>query len=324
VKRSSHLLGGFFESMPRFAPAKSPTAEAHSNVDRPIGEIRNRAFLLEQGFAQEVERGCRRLREASQDPELRRQALRWKQGVLHALSLASSSPDPLVSLFDSWVLAGQMQAFFAEGGAGQDAFGAHQAIARETSDAVMAQFLQAAEALVRNSEGSVERGLEAVQGWVAEHPVEDLDFFRSSSAVLYADTAHRVNKGMGDTMVDLADLAQDLSYRIKALTIRLPSQAAGEAELLAAAALKPLDVEGLKASLDGLSASLDRLEARLQPSVVEALAFGEKALARVSEERAAALSEAERMANRLLRTLLIGFGTVTFALVLVAWLLWRA
>ena len=92
-------------------------------------DLRARVNDLADRLASGLERTADRIITETRDPSVRRRALAFKVDVIPAVYTAAYRADPLVAAVDTWALAFQVREY-VETGAGRDAFGTQQPLAR--------------------------------------------------------------------------------------------------------------------------------------------------------------------------------------------------
>ena len=161
--------------------------------------------------------------EASEhDPQVLDNTLRWEIGAVAESCRAATRMAPLMSLVDTWALAGQMQAFTAAGAPGGALFGAHQ----QAVQALSAGFADDAQALARQLLAPPE--LATYQAFVAqyvrEHPLADLSFARASVLEAWI-RQHGADTRLIDTLGTIPEALADASDRLEIYGETVPAQA---------------------------------------------------------------------------------------------------
>lgn len=194
-------------------------------------------------------------REAT-DEHTRRAALRWKLNAIPKMREACFRVDPSAALFDAWIMAAQMDAFFSTGD-GQDVFGSRQSLARDTS----AELLEDIRGIWRQysgDAGEVET-FEArlVRPWVDAHPVRDLDFTRASVLGQFAALA-RDRGGVVERVRSLDEQVAILSSQARIYLANIHQQIRGEAELMISEAFESQAIATLLGEVGDLNDSANR------------------------------------------------------------------
>lgn len=95
--------------------------------DVSIAVLRAETFSYLEHFTHKVEATADEIIAATNDPQVKREALLWKIYAIPACMVAQDHPSPLVSFVDMWILTRQMRHFF-ENGPEKDAFGDQQMV----------------------------------------------------------------------------------------------------------------------------------------------------------------------------------------------------
>jgi hypothetical protein len=248
------------------------------------------------------------------DPAILEHTLRWELGVIQTSRDAETQLAPLMSLLDTWALALQLQGFTSEGAPGGKLFGPHQAALRELSGNYADEMQSLAQRLLTAHELTDYQGF--VNGYVRDHPLQDLRFFRPSVLTEWSR-----QKGAESSLLDqvgtIPQALADTSQRLQIYGDTVPQQAARHTQLAmresgytpndVRAALARLDdrLERLTAVAEGSPEMLHDAEAQLRTSLRELIdrldssvsataaavhAEREALFANIQEERAALLT----------------------------------
>jgi hypothetical protein len=248
------------------------------------------------------------------DPAVLEHTLRWELGVIQTSRDAETQLAPLMSLLDTWALALQLQGFTSEGGPGGKLFGTHQAALRELSGNYADEVQSLAQRLLTAHELAEYRGF--VNGYVRDHPLQDLRFSRPSVPVEWSR-----QKGGESSLLDqvgtIPQALADTSQRLQIYGDTVPQQATRHAQLVmresgytpndVRAALARLDdrLERLTAVAEGspellrdaeaqlhtsLRELIDRMDASVRTTAVAVHAEREALFANIHEEREALLT----------------------------------
>jgi hypothetical protein len=185
------------------------------------------------------------------DPTVRLNALRWKIGAAAESRRAATQMAPLMGLLDTWALAVQMNAFLASGGAGSSVFGSRQATAQAVASKLSDSVGQLAAKLMTPAELTRYGGF--VDGYVRDHPIENLEFVRASVVGVWSAQAGTDLK-LVDSLGTIPEAMADVSDRLRLYGEAVPAQAMWRTEL----ALRESGYGG-----DDLQAALARLDQRL-------------------------------------------------------------
>jgi hypothetical protein len=163
----------------------------------------------------------------SDDPAIRRNALRWKINAIAAGYRAGFHKHPLASYVDLSILNKQMSQLFTSP-AGHSLFGPWQPVAVSACEDLERQLGTIQEAIGAD----LPLNEQFARNFAAEHPVADLYFDRESLAARYID---EVREPGGELIEAVSHLQQDLNdFKRLARTYaeHLPKQARWEAELM--------------------------------------------------------------------------------------------
>ena len=244
-------------------------------------------------FTGNVEEAADRIIEASEDHQIKRNALMWKVYATTACYRSAMLEDPLAAYYDLHVLTLQMITFF-EAGPGRDVFGNHQSIAVAASRKLGEDMTSVVQAMSLNPE-AISKIRNNVISEAQGAQIETLYFVRPSIMHHYVELTNA-------TPVDLVGLAEDLHGTVKAMgdllnlyANQLPSLSRWEAQLLfmdlAGAAFMEkalLDFSKVTHSIDRITKATEQL-----PELVDTQR--EEAFERIESERKVILAELERM-----------------------------
>ena len=209
---------------------QTPLMKAAPEVKTTAQKLRFYVTILARDFGDEVEGGAEKIIAATDDVEIRRNALLWKLNAIPEAHLAAFQSDPLGAMMDVWVLSEQMIDFFTDG-AGKDEFGEHQDIAVATSQRIHDNVMKVVDASTK--EGfETGKGSQFVHQWAREHPIESLQFARLSPVVQYAALVSKGGRGGLDAVIDMGESMTDLMNRISIYAAHTPKQARWEAHLI--------------------------------------------------------------------------------------------
>jgi hypothetical protein len=196
--------------------------------------------------------------------------LRWEIGSISSSRRAATQVAPMMSLLDTWALAGQMQAFMGAGGGGETLFGTHQPAVRAVTDS----YAEGAEALARRllTPHEFDDYHKFVAGYVREHPLQDLTFVRASVVELWSR-----EKGADIKLVDslgtIPEAMADVAERMQIYGDTVPTQVERGAQLaLREAGYSQSDVQGELRQLDERLARLTAVAESSPDLVREAIA----------------------------------------------------
>lgn len=128
-----------------------------------------RSFQFLDLFTKKVESTADRIIRATNEPEIKREALLWKIYGVPACMTAQDHSSPLAGLVNMWVLTLQMRDFFVSGG-GKTVFGPHQQLAVTVSEELLAEADRTARYFLK-PEG-YEQAIERARAFAREHPLD--------------------------------------------------------------------------------------------------------------------------------------------------------
>ena len=231
---------------------------------------------------------------------IQRQALLWKLEAVPALRQALFRPNPLGAVLDAWVMAFQMDDYFAKG-AGKTALGDAHLIAVKACRQLETELATIATSFTLSKDISHARSF--AQQWATEHPMRGSIAGRESTVnrVLHGDviTSLSTSEAMATATVTL----DDLQRRLEIYSAQLPDQARWQAELFALdqaqelqlQRLLPLAEQAVK-SIALAGASVDRLV----PPVERVAAVAENTPKLMADERDAAIKALQAELTRAL------------------------
>ncbi len=272
-------------------PPQSALLRSAPNIEMPTTELRLRVYGYAEEFGGDVEEAADRILRATDDPEIDRQALRWKINILSAAQVAAFALDPLIGLYDMWVLTVQMRQFF-ETGSGREVFGKHQPIAIETSRELERKAHELARSI--SVSGDVSGPKRDVEEYATAHPVTDMHFVRETVTKEFADLLAQDRSGGLAVLGDLAVQFGDLSERLKFYAASLPDQFRWQSELLLLDILEKQAIDEFLGDVESIDVSARRLAdfADALPAVIDEQAS--QAIRVIGEEAAIALRDVDR------------------------------
>ncbi len=272
-------------------PQQSVLISSAPDIEMPTTELRLRVYGYGEEFGGDVEKAADRILQATNDPAIERQALRWKINVLSSGQVAAFALDPYIGLYDMWVLAVQMRQFF-ETGAGRQVFGEYQPIAIETSR----ELERKADELARSISisGDVSGPRREVEEYAAAHPVTDMHFVRETVTKEFAELLAQERTGGLAVLGDLNTQLGDLSERLKYYAASLPHQFRWQSELLLLDILDQQAVDEFLGDVESIDVSARRLAdfGDTLPAVIDEQAS--EAIRVIGEEAAIALRDVNR------------------------------
>jgi len=244
-------------------PTKSAMmTDAQDLQDMTTAELRLKVHAFAGRFEKTVEGAADIILEKTDDPAIRRNALKWKLYAIPEIQKAAFHYDPLAGLIDVGALCGQMRQFFEPGGGGEEMFGEWQYVAIEASRRLESEIWVLAESITKSGDVSRFRG--TVAEWVAENPIDDVLMVRQSTRALSAKLAAVAGTGAGAMIGGITDTVSDLSDRLTIYAASVPNQARWQAQLLVYDMLDEAELESLGPTTESLADSIDRIASTIE------------------------------------------------------------
>ena len=291
MKRRSHgsLARGFFLTllallsaqaacMSTKAPERTGTMEAFG-VEITSRRARLNAQNVANLYMSTVELTADSIIKVSRDPAIQYAALNWKANAIPAFQRAMFQADPLVAWVDGWTLIVQMRQYYDTGGAGEDRFGPHQAIA---VDGVRSVEMQVDSSVKVNQPADVyERFHNFVYAWADANHLNDLYLRRSVGEAALTQLSEDRPQGMAQ-LGTLTEFASDAQHMSLMLATYIPKEVRWQSELLIGALADTTRLSPLLAAVDSMA-------------VLQALTeLLEQTPGMIAEERAALFREVSR------------------------------
>jgi hypothetical protein len=274
---------------PKAAHRQTDLMEKSGAVSMSATELRIRVSALADRMAARLEGAADRIRAETGDRAVRRRALLVKIDTIPAVYAAAYRTDPLVAALDLWALALQLSDY-VEGGAGRDAFGPQQPLAREAARDLLADADAVLEGMASRAE-LYTRARARLAAWVAQHPVRDTFSARPSVAAFRAEL--REEKDAFAAVGAVSETVESLSERMNTYAAQLPRQVRWQAELLVTDVAGENGVEDALQDLDALGEA-SRQASRLMAQVPDTPEQGASLLEAVARERRAMLAAVDR------------------------------
>ena len=305
LKVGAGLLGRVTSAFaPNVARRQTDIMQKAGVVSTSAADLRARVNDLADCLSSRLERTADRIRAETRDPGVHRRALAFKVDAIPAVYTAAYRVDPHVAAADTWALAFQVKAYL-DTGAGRDAFGAQQPLARAEARDLLAE----ADASIQNMTASREAFDTArvkVESWAAGHPIEQAFSSRSSVAPVMAEWRSE-DRDAFLAAGEVTDTIQNLSERLNTYAAQMPRQVRWQAELLVAELADGHDVPGL---LDAAGQAVREAVAAERRAVLEDVNVQRQqildyltaervaALAALRQERVEALAAVEALEGR--------------------------
>jgi len=224
--------GGVFTIAALLAALGGCSLVSLKSPERPLSTRDLNARILTREYSAHfiaaVEKCADGITEGEGDAAVLTNTLRFELGASTQSVRAATQIAPMMSFLDTWALALQMNAFFAEGNTGANLFGAHQAAVREVAD-VQAQNADAlAERIIAPKEFKKYRDFVAT--YVRRYPIHDLSFERAPIVDLWSLEGGAEVK-LVDSLGTIPEAMSDFADRVQIYGDALPSQTLLKTEL---------------------------------------------------------------------------------------------
>jgi hypothetical protein len=200
--------------------------------DKPLSTRDLNTRILTRQFAADyliaVRQCADQIAAQDEDPEVQRNALRWKIAVSEQSQSAAMQLAPAMALLDTWSVAAGMQQFFAPGGAGESLFGSQQGRVTaltehwNTAAAALAQQLLAPK--------DYQHYQQFVRDYLDQYPLKSLEDARPSVVRLWVERT-----GVGTPLLEstgtIPQALADTSDRLQMMATTLPAQTGWQGEL---------------------------------------------------------------------------------------------
>jgi hypothetical protein len=235
-----HALGAGTLGVPRFLVAalslmlllSGCSLLSLKSPERPLSTRDLNARILTRQFSGDfiaaVEQCADNIAVSDPDPNIQRNALRWKIAATTQSQHAALQVAPMMAVLDTWTLAVAMKLFLAPGGAGDALFGKEQAYATTVAD----EFSAAAETIARQliEPREFPRYQAFVTEYTHDHPFVNLTFVRPSVVQLWLQKTG-TDTPLLDSLGTIPEALADTSDRVQMLSETLPAQAVWRTQL---------------------------------------------------------------------------------------------
>ena len=261
-----------------------------------VNQVRLRMRSLVGPMCGEIERAADQIAAGTDDPAVRRAAIRWKIEAVPTLSAALFQPDPFTAVMDTWVLFNQMADFF-ETGAGRQQLGDSAPVAVESCRRLEQEMADVAAAMTAS--GDVSQARAFAKSWAADHPIRFAIPDRETALGRALERDVPESWSTGEAVAELTTSIDDFNRKLDVYSDHLFRQARWEAELLGSdlrlADVPPLAERAVQ-SAERAAATLDRLA----PTFERTVAVAEETPALVASERKATI---DALGGELTRTI---------------------
>lgn len=261
------------------------------DVGASTAEMRLRTVAYARRATGLIEETADEIALESDDPAVRKAALRWKINAIPMVQEAALQPDPLIAAGDLWALFLQMGAYFSEG-EGRDVFGPFQPLAVATCQELAAAGEGVMRAALRGGDTAVVR--DSVETFARENPIQTRSLRRTPITIEYADVLFSGSRSTFDAVGDVEQTARDIDYRLGFLSEYMFKQARWTVELALLDAANRVEVDEAMQLLRDALAQVQDLAGQV-PELVDVQR--ESLFAALAAERAATLStiDAQRL-----------------------------
>jgi hypothetical protein len=190
---------------------------------------------------------------ASDDADVRLNALRWKIAATGASQHAASQMAPMLGVLDMWALTVQMRDYLAVG-AGQSLFGPQQHVAVSLAVELAQQAQEMARKLDTPEEFATQQRF--ISDYAGAHPITALDFARASVIDMWAEQSGTQVK-LVDTLGTIPEAMAQTGDLVRMYGEGVPSQVLWRAQL--AAQESGLSSAQLQAALQDLNQRIAKL-----------------------------------------------------------------
>lgn len=294
---------------------------AEEAIELSAAEIRLMVERYSEDFILDVMSGADSIFNQASDPEIQRNALRWKISASTAIQHSILVQDPFAGLVDQAALTYQMDHFFRDGRAAS-LFGTHQPIAERTcnrlKDKIRNMILNLSE------DRDLERAEVFLEDFAAQNPMESIYFIRPSALPEFGALIGGKGSGIGKITRSLEESMERLAFTVNSSILLLSEQVVWQAELTALEMTENLEypaqwdttLSNAYQRIDSLTHQLSRVleVAEHAPEIIDrqrALVVDE-----VEEERAIVLSMVRRERLETIRDLQIEIDSTLYKVTL--------
>ena len=268
---------------PKAVPRQSEFM-ASTQVEMSAAELRIRTYSLGRRLALGIEGTADSVLVVARDPEVQRNALRWKASAVPSVQEATLARDPLIAAMDLYAYMLQMYAYFDHGD-GAHLFGEEQPIISDR----LPILVTAAREYARKVAGdhNVGVGDSEIVAWAAAHPVRGVNYRRESLVGAWSEAFGSRGTGAVATLGHMDQSVEEISERLRFINETMLKQVRWNAQLLASDMVRPEDVDAARALLSGAASLSQGLPDRLSEQ-------REAVFTALDRERLATLREVDR------------------------------
>lgn len=279
---------------PDLVQRQTPFMVNVGDIEMSSRELRVRVVEFGRHVAATVEQQADRIAAETDDPDVRRSAIRWKARAIPAAQEAVLQIDPLMSFVDIWAFTMQMERFF-ESGDGASWFGASQPAAIATAK----QLLDDARALALriSISGDIEVHEAEIRRWADGHPIRDDLLLRDSVIGSGADLLGD-QRGAFALVEDMNSTTREMAYRLAFYNEYLLKQVRWAIDLGGGTLMDSLDIDSTFSALrrtmalaESATDDIGAIAERERTALLEALSVERRILlAEIERQRLASFS----------------------------------
>ena len=210
-------------------PTQSQSSQDLEGVNMSTIELNIRLNEFEKYFMSKVEEAADEIIDKTDNDQIRMNALEWKINIFPRVMESLLILDPRADGIDLYALSGQMLNFFKTGN-GKDLFGKYQYIAIDACEDIMNEIGQIADDY--RSEKYRKDGMQEINKWIEENPIQSLKFYRRSTFEVLAKTLGEEEYDLSATVGNLTEAVHDIRRQISVYANMLPRQTKWEAQLI--------------------------------------------------------------------------------------------
>ena len=166
--------------------------------------------------------------DATDDPDIRRRALRLKIDATAASQMIVAYHDPLISILDLWAFSEQLLQYYRDG-PGRDDFGPYQDTLLATLEQFPAKLRERTRRLIKDP--ALGDGDELVTSWVADHPITSSIRLRPWMTDTLLTFMESSGLGAAGAVGVIAERLTNISDRLAIYYASLPNQLRWEGEV---------------------------------------------------------------------------------------------
>jgi len=214
-----------------------------SHFEISSSELRARTYATGRVLALRIEAIADSVLDVTTDPEVRRNALRWKSAAIPSLQEATLIPDPLIAAMDLYAYMVQTHAYFGSGD-GARLFGAEQAIVT----ARLPELSGASRTFAQRVVGERDVGIAVadIERWAKAHPVRGPSFQRESLIGDWADAFAKRGTSALATLGHADESLSEIAERLQFINETMLKQVRWNVEQVASDVFRPEDLGAMR------------------------------------------------------------------------------